>query len=128
MYRDGSQRKPQCEVHRNLSNPQTPQKIKCTNINMQYNHFSSESLVQFSVTYSIHKKQCTRSTILCMRLEESSLHAARQAFSTDASCKKGIYSSHLQCMHAPPATTAKGRAIMHFRQHLPVPLTLYLAH
>ena len=60
--------------------PQTQQKIKCTNINMQYNvhHFSSESLVQSSVTYNRDKKQCTRTTILCMRLvEASSLHAAR---------------------------------------------------
>ena len=67
-------------LHRNLSNPQTQQKIKCTNINMQYNvhHFSSESLVQSSVTYNRDKKQCTRTTILCMRLvEASSLHAAR---------------------------------------------------
>ena len=60
--------------------PQTQQKIKCTNINVQYNvhHFSSESLVQSSVTYNRDKKQCTRTTILCMRLvEASSLHAAR---------------------------------------------------
>ena len=32
-------------------------------------------------------------------------------------------------MHAPPATTAKGRATMHILDNiLPVPLTLYLAH
>ena len=48
--------------------------------------FSSESLVQSSVTYNRDKKQCTRTTILCMRLVESSLHAACQAFSTDACC------------------------------------------
>ena len=55
----------------------TQQKI---NIYMQYivQHFSSESLVQSSVTYNRDKKQCTRTTILCMRLvEASSLHAAR---------------------------------------------------
>ena len=67
MYIDGSQRETSVWstfIYINLSNPQTQQKIKCTNINMQYivQHFSSESLVQCSVTYNRDKKQCTRTT------------------------------------------------------------------
>ena len=45
---------------------------------MQYivHHFSSESLVQSSVTYNRDKKQCTRTTILCMRLVEAGIITA----------------------------------------------------
>ena len=107
--------------YRNLSNPQTKQKIKCININMQYivHHFSSESLVQCSLTYNRDKKQCTRTTILCMR-HHCMLHV-RLSVLTHAVCQylvKRAYTLHTfsACMpHLPPQQ--RGEPPCTSRQH-----------
>ena len=109
-------------------------KIKCIKHNIQYSvhNFSSESLVQSSVTYNKDKKQCTRTgldLLYCVR-KASSLHAACQAFSTRLT---HAVSQYLVSMHAQPATTAhhsKGEchhALRAYRLHSTWPTDLALA-
>ena len=117
MHIDGSQRETLVRsilFTQKLVNTHKTQQNKNIVIQYSVHHFSSESLVQSSVTYNRDKKQCTRTRLdllYCVRIKASSLHAACQAFSTQLT---HAVSQYLVSMHAQPATTAKGSVTMHF--------------